>query len=695
MRKIILLFTTIILLSSFMSFISADTTSTILFNQQPNEVYNLGETMPVSITVSSQSGIDGNLYTYLVCNGIQKELGNIPFVIGSAGGAKDFPFEFKISKDNAGISGGTCKIKAVVLDNNKLIIVNPVTTKEFEISSQLIVQSKVEQVQYNPGQNILIQGSVTEKNGNDANGFIELNILGGNESEGLKQMGVITNGYFSINITLIKSMKAGNYLVKLDAYELNLNGEKTNTGFMSYNININQIPTSLEIVLDQKEVEPGTNAKVKAILHDQTGEKIDSTAILTIKKSDNSILQQIEKPTGEFLEYPIPYNEPPSNWTVVAVSHKLTAQQTFTIKIKKEVSVTRANDTLLITNIGNIPYQGIVLIKLGNQTIELNESLDVDEAQKYKLSAPDGNYTLDVSANGKSKLNEKVSLTGKAVELKQIKNSGINFLSHPLVWIFLIIILGLATFIVFKKGYKRSFFGRIKKKPHSKKSQIRETSVKETPSNTKINSKNTAILSLSIKGQKQESDVICIKIKNNEEIDSQKNNIPETINKIKDLAESQKAKVYENQGNIFLIFSPAVTKTFKNENSALELAQKVKEVLKHHNHLMKQKIEYGISINHGEIVGKYESGKLQFTALGDLMISSKKIASLSNEEILLSEKMKEKLGAKIRPEKHEQGNTSYYSINSIKGDSEDHKTFISGFMSRLEKENKERENKKE
>ena len=85
-------------------------------------------------------------------------------------------------------------------------------------------------------------------------------------------------------------MEAGRYLLELSVYEEEPGetiNEKTNFGAMAYNIDITQVPTSLEIILD-KEIEPGTNVKIKAILHDQTGKNIDSLVKIIIKDDEKN-----------------------------------------------------------------------------------------------------------------------------------------------------------------------------------------------------------------------------------------------------------------------------------------------------------------------------------------------------------------------------------------------------------------------
>ena len=210
---------------------------------------------------------------------------------------------------------------------------------------------------------------------------------------------------------------------------------------------------------------------------------------------------------------------------------------------------------------------------------------------------------------------------------------------------------------------------------------------KATPLRKKslINTRNKAELSLSLKGDKQNVSLICLKIKNLSEIETKKGNAKETLQKIVDTAEDKKSATYENQDNLFFILAPVKTKTFKNEKNAIETAKKIEDILKEHNRLSKQKIEFGISLNYGTIVARQETSALKFMSMGTLITTAKKIASLSEKEILLGEKIKEKLVSDIKTEKKTKNNVSFYKIKEMKQDREDHKEFIRSFLDRIER----------
>ena len=193
-----------------------------------------------------------------------------------------------------------------------------------------------------------------------------------------------------------------------------------------------------------------------------------------------------------------------------------------------------------------------------------------------------------------------------------------------------------------------------------------------------------AHLSLSIKGEKQKSDVVCLKIKNLKDIEGKKSGAEETLQKIVDLAEANKTSTYENGDHIFFILAPLKTRTFKNEKVAVDIAQKAKTFLDNHNKLFRQKIHYGISIHTGNTVVKEQDNKFEFMSMGTLITTLKKISSISQGEILLSKDFKEKSMSIVKPEKQTRSGVDVYTIKSVKEDNQDNKKFISNFIKRLE-----------
>jgi hypothetical protein len=662
----------VIFLILLVSIVSAD----VIITQKPNEVYSLGDTLNIPIKVTSTKNI-ATLFTIdLICNGVETEVLR-EYMVLSAGEEAERNPKVPLMESFIGRPQGKCVLKATLgTESFKL-------SDGFEISDYIGIEIREQKSEANPGEIIVLEGDATKINEETVNGIGELRIIQDNETI-LEKINTIKNGYFYFNFSLPSDSRAGKYLVRLEIYEKDLSEQKTNKGFVNYNLLITQVPTSLEIVFDEKNVEPGTDLKVKTILHDQTGVPIDAMSIITIKNEEGDIIDQINQETNEFLEFPIEYNEPAAEWKVMALSNRLTSESFFNVIEKEDIEINLVNRTITISNKGNVPYcNKSVLVKIGNESANVDLCLEVDQEQEYILTAPEGEYEVEIISDGEEKITKSVLLTGRAIDVKEVSNKG--FVRHPLVWIFLIAVLGFVAFLFVKKGYKKNFIGYITR---GKKKGEGAPLVK----GSLLNARNKANLSLSIKGDKQNVSVVCLKIKNLKEIGSKKGSVEESLQRIVNMVEERKGYIYENNDNLFFIFAPVNTKTFSNERTAVEVAQKIHSALTEGNRLYKDKIHFGIGLNYGTIVAKKDGDIMEFMSMGTLITIAKKTASLSKGEILLGDKMNDKLRAEVRTEKQVHGNTTVYSIKEVKTKG-DHKNFLSNFVHRLEKEKKEQEDK--
>jgi len=676
MRNIAILIVCTILLTSIAS-------AEIIINKQPDKIYNLGELISLPTTIKTLTDVSSSFDMNIICNGH-----NINFYkngIGlPAGGEKKLEPSLILTKELIGKVKGNCKIKATL--GSEYILTN-----DFKISDVVTIHSEIDPAEIFPGENIILEGGATKESGKDVNGFIEIQVIGGNASSNtssasIRELHTIDNGFFFANISTLADMKAGGYTIKLYAYEKDPSGEMTNQGFTREGVLIKQLETNLEIFLENPEVEPGTNVKIKPILHDQTGENILKNSTITVKDSNDKIREKIQVPTGEFFEFPIAFNEFPAEFTILASAGDLTSETIFNIQEKEDIKIQLINRTLIIINTGNMPYcNKSLLVKIGESPLNLDVCLEVNEEQKYELTAPEGEYKIEIISEGEESIIEHAILTGKAVDIKEISGGVGTLARYPFVWIFVMFLLGFIVFTVYKKGYKRSFIGRmnIGKKKGSKTINLESEKAIPLRSKSLVQTKSKAELSLSIKGDKQNISLIGLKIKNLREIESKKTNAEETLQKIVHIAEEHKAAIYENQDHIFFLFAPIKTKTFKNEKTAIEIANKAKSILAHHNKMFKQKIEFGISLNYGTIIAKQEPNALKFMSMGTLITTAKRISTLSNEEILLSEKIKENLPSGIKTEKKTHGKINVYTVKQIKESQENHK-FISSFLERIE-----------
>jgi hypothetical protein len=648
------------------SVVSAD----IIFTQPLNSVYNLGDTVSVPVTIKTLSNVGGFFQMDLICNGTAINFYRNGVSL-TQGNEKSLDSSLVLVKSIIGNNIGICQIKAAL--NNEQVLSN-----EFRISNSLNIQFSLNKTEFNPGESIIINGKVTKEYGKDSNGFVEANIMAKGVNQGITQAETADNGNFYINLPLPNSLKAGSYSLEIKAYEKDNDGTITNSKITSQDISVNQVPTNLEIIIVNKNINPGDQLSVKSILHDQTGVEINSASIITLKDSNNKIIEKEEIQAGSSFEYSFSNKEPQAEWKITAESNHILTEDSFSINAKEDVSIVILNKTILITNTGNIKYDKTVLVKIGDTPLNIPVKLNVGESKKYALSAPAGKYQVGVVGGSGISATGIASLTGNAIDIKEISNNSV-WLG---IFVFLILILGVVAYIVFRKIYKKPFFGKTNM--NFRKKDLRETPV--LGNNSVTRGSNKAELSLSIKGEKQEASVICLRVKNLKEMKAKRgSSVSESIQKVTDLAEGNKAVTYENQDYLFFMLAPIKTRTFKNERTALDIAESIQRILVEHNKNFNQKIDFGISLNYGTIVAKLENGAFKFMSMGTLITAAKKIAHLSKEEILLSEGINDLLRMQIRTEKSIREGTSVFSIKEIKRENEEARKFIDRFMQRQSK----------
>jgi len=675
MKRAIIFLVFLVVLSSFAS-------AEIILGQV-NDVYNKGELLITTATVKSNLDTEGIFSTSIICGGIETKVVPIQYIEISIGKEVEIPINIKLVESLIGTQKGDCVVKTDFLDFSTV-------SNSFYLSNLLNINLISEQTDVEPEEIILIEGTVIKENNQPADGYIELSI----EPLSVYISETVTGGRFKFEFSLPKETAYGEYSISFKAYEKDRQEMLTNQGFANQNLYVQQIPTSLELLIENTEIEPGTTLQIVPILHDQTGENIEETVSIFIKDKNLKTLEQAEVPTNEPFEFEILYNKPPQNLTVEAVAvEKIEAEAELNIKSVQKLDIALVNRTIIVKNIGNVPYNNSITTNIGNESLTFDIiDLKVDGEQKYVLSAPDGEYAVEIVADGQTKFAQSVLLTGKQIDVKRAQSQIVNVISHPSVWIFIVLVLGFVAFLVFKKGYKKSFIGRIHKNKSKRKVSL-------THSQSTVSSQNKAELSLSIKGEKQDASIVCVwieKLKNAEDNADKKiqkksvgqGTVENTLQKIVRFAEEQKAVTYENQETLFFILAPAKTKTFKNELTAIKIGQKAKEVLEEHNRLFKQKIDFGISLNYGTIVAKQEGEIFKFMSMGTLITLAKKISKLSKKQVLLSTKINERLTNSVKTEKHTRKDLKVYSVKEIK-DRDQYKKFLTSFKDRMDKENKE------
>jgi len=320
--------------------------------------------------------------------------------------------------------------------------------------------------------------------------------------------------------------------------------------------------------------------------------------------------------------------------------------------------------------------------------------IELGESMKLKLSAPEGEYEVKVSDGVSEFVASGVPLTGNIVGVAELKRE-FNLVSrYPIIWLFLMLVFGLFIFFMGRKVFRKKAYAypitatptkiKVEEKKKTEKEEKEELKV---PLPTKI---GEAEHSLVLHGRKEKTGILTVRIK---DLNVVKKTAQETINDIVRIIVENNGVVYETSDYIFGIFSSLTTRTFNNEMLTIKTSKQINDIIGERNKKYKEKIFYGISVNSGDLILKKEANKLKFTSVGNTINLAKRIASLSNEEILMSEPLHNKVMSEVKAEKEVRDGINVYHIKNII-ERDRYKEFISDFLQRLGEEGKGLEGKR-
>ena len=657
-------FALFILAIFLISFVSAE----IVIIQNPNALYSMGDKLTVPVKVTSSSEITDIFTINLICSNSTEKL--IQYESLSVNGEIEKNPLISLTKGFIGDLKGTCNLKYSFGTTTK-------STNNFIISDLINIDVTSSAREFAPEREIIIGGQAKKENGQMVNGFVSAELVRGDKSRNVFASDTVRDGSFALKFFLPKTTASGQYTLKIKVYEKDSKGEITNNGFEDYGIFVTQVPTNLEIFMEDSEVGPDGILLAKAILHDQTGKPISSAVKITIFDERGKVFDGKEIATNEFFEVSIPYNQEPAEWKITASSNELSSELPFWINSVEKVKTEIIDNVLIITNIGNVPYTKTVAVKISDQMVNVNVDLGIGESQKYSLSAPDGTYNVEVIIDGSiSSISENTPLTGKAID---VNKSGLMLENNTLIWVIIILILAFFGTKIFRKLRKKNFFGYAPS-PGAFMSKKEPVNLKKSS----LITRNKAEMELSIKGDQQDVSLVCLRIKNIDKLRESKTDYEPVLQNIVDMAEGGKAYINGAQENIFFIYAPIKTRTFRNEKTAIDFAQKTADVINAYNKLAREKIDFGVSVNHGAIVANAQGNTLKFMSLGTLMNSSKKLASAAETEVLLSDQLRSKISSEIKTQKKNIPGVEAYTVRETRYDERSNE-FIRKFMDRMQK----------
>ena len=676
-KNLVILAVSFVILISMISAVSAE-----IIISQPKALYSLGDEMNVEIKLDAIK--TGYLSVDIVCpNGQTNVYNNAPE-------SKTISFKRTLTPDFIENLYGTCHLSA---SYNKEIK----TGQSFELSNSIDITLIIEKFNVDAGGNIIVKGTAYKRNnqlaGQIYHSFVEASLESAS-LENVSASGILKDGQFELSLYIPETSHAGAKALKVKVYDKDDSGNILNSGEAVGEVTIIQHPAKIGIAIDKLIAEPGENITIIPFVYDKAGDSMADSVKVIIKDSDNKTTYETTATGGSEFALSIPTGNLPGYSTVIAEKEGIMGEKSFEVKELRKISAEVSGNILIIKNAGNVPYSGNVEIKIGDKTFTEKVNLDYGEEARFELSAPDGSYDVLVkdSSSSSAVMNQAgVALTGNAINMRQVgmKLEDV-FSSYPMVWIFVVLVIALFIWVCYHRYQKEKrlpkIFGMFRKNRNNFieirrggveviKPQVVQEKIEE--SLFESGSIKRAEQVLVLQGQKQPAGVIAIRLK------SQIAGISkESLSRALNTVYKMKGAVQQTGDFIIIIFSPLITKTFKNNETAIKAAIEIDEALKEHNRkFRKDIIEYGIGVNTGEIINKVEERTLKFTNVGKTINIAKRIAEISSQEVILSKEMHEKTLSSIKTEKVAAGSMDLFTVKNVV-DKDSSAKFIKEFLKR-------------
>ncbi len=652
-----LVFTLLASLALF-SILTSFSTAEIML-AQPKSIYNIGDLLEISATIMPSQDTSGFLTITLKCAGSSNVVYLSPLSL-NAGQQEKIEKKMLLSGAFLGSRIGDCNLDVTYGSESA-------TTSAFQITDRIETILNVNPLGIDAGESISVKGTAVKANSQNLEGYIEIKV----EKTDIRLTRAVNQGKFDINFSFPANAKSGNYALQVKVYDKS-GDEIGNQDIRSVTLVLKQKPTKIEIAIDKQSIKPGESVKFVSVIYDQANEKVLADLKIEVRDGyDETFFTKLVK-TNEEVSLDLPGNASAGYWEIEASALDLKSKRLFYIEEFEKAKFEILNDTLIITNIGNVLYKKTVQIAIGNN-VEMKEmNLEIGGSKKFRLLAPDGNYQVSVTDGSETFMLGGVGLTGNIVGVMELKSQLGLFNRYPIVWLFLIVIFSLFIIMMASRVIRKNSISYPVEKPINygkEKNKIEEFKVAKD-----VKAEHSLVTS----GKKEEVGIIALKIKNLNQLKKEKGNALESIEKAKAKIISSKGSPYESGDSIIGIFAPSVTKTFRNDLTAVKVASEIAAYLNEHNKKFTQKINFGIGINSGDIVSKLANGKLMFTALGNMLNLARKISDKAEKDVLLSQAVNNRVMHEVKTEKK----GDYYSIKRIV-DREQHKQFIEGFLKRL------------
>ncbi|MDD5254144.1 MAG: hypothetical protein PHG05_03520 [Candidatus Nanoarchaeia archaeon] len=381
------------------------------------------------ISKLDNQNVDGSAEVYLeIKNGSSGEL----FLGTTSINAGRIDFKYKTTAIPAGNYG----IKIVARD----LFANQQTfddVSQFELTDQLNLNVKIDFPDTLPGKTINVVGDIK-------NIFLE-SIKEGNIEVKFNDNSYksrFQDGIINIPITIPGVIKTG----KHTAY-VKVDDGTGNKAIRELTITVNPIPTALVGVMNSKEQEPGSLVEVTPVLYDQANDVMPGDVIIEIYDPDHNLLYKETRYVNTKSSYTLNTLAPPGSYTLKLSHGSLITEDIFQVSSVTNLDIKLENQTLVVTNIGNIAFRNILYLDFNSGQVKVDQKIGLEPGESTLIILSDlvetGTYNIIAKYDNTEKRFSGVFIEGK----KKLK-------LNVFYIIFLILIILIVIYLLVLKNRK-------------------------------------------------------------------------------------------------------------------------------------------------------------------------------------------------------------------------------------------------
>ena len=388
------------------------------------------------INKKSQEGIDGVGLVYFLLNGEIYFIKNIEIVEGKFElvheSSDNLPGEYLVNIEVNDIYGNRGVFESVL---------------GFTLVSEISVFTEVNKKSLLPGSTVTVFGEANTILLEDIQeGFATIYFNDGQFKTKLKR-----NGQYDHRLDIPKNINTGEHKIRVV-----VDDKFGNRGEGETLINIEAVPTNLELEKIEGTFRPGDLISIKPFLYDQAGDLMDETVNVKIVDPNREEIFSDSINSGSVIEFEFPEMSAPGVWRIdgrtsgVESKLELFVGELFALDFKLD------NQTLIVENIGNVKYKDPIEIKLKGAGVESNV------VKKTSLD-PGENLRVDLGREVKTGIYD-IEVLDKKFDNVYIPGLGKKSLRF-VYWLGLIVLIGLVLYVLLFRTRRR-----IIKKIREKKS---------------------------------------------------------------------------------------------------------------------------------------------------------------------------------------------------------------------------------